>query len=124
VRKNAYEIKFIDTSYINYDDIVNICTLAVMKNGLSLHYALKYLKDQNDDICILALKNNNLAIKYIKEQNEIICGLFKNNEVSWNNYNEEKQIFVNGAIYIDEKYESFDIYHNLISKKYDLHVIH
>ena len=36
-------------------------------------YALRYVKKQNDEICLEAVKQNGYALKYVKKQNDKIC---------------------------------------------------
>ena len=42
---------------------------AVKRNG----DALRYVKEQTEDICIEAVKRNGYALQYVKEQTEDIC---------------------------------------------------
>jgi hypothetical protein len=35
--------------------------------------ALKYVKDQTEEICLEAVKQNGYALQYVKEQTEAIC---------------------------------------------------
>jgi len=42
---------------------------AVKQNG----YALQYVKDQTEAICLEAVKQNGLTLKYVKDQTEEIC---------------------------------------------------
>ncbi|MDW0076980.1 DUF4116 domain-containing protein [Clostridioides difficile] len=46
-----------------------ICLLAVKKNG----FVLNYVEEQTDEICIGAVRQNGYALKFVKEQNEEIC---------------------------------------------------
>ena len=48
-----------------------ICIFAVQQNGL----ILKYAKEQTEEICIYAVQQNGNALKYVKEQfqTEIMC---------------------------------------------------
>ena len=45
------------------------CLAAVMQDG----NALRYLKDQTEEICLAAVKQNGYALSYVKEQTEEIC---------------------------------------------------
>ena len=45
------------------------CLEAVKQNG----YALKYVKEQTEELCLEAVKENGDALRYVKEQTEKIC---------------------------------------------------
>ena len=47
----------------------DICLKAVEENG----YALKYVKEQDKDICLKAVEENGDALQYVKEQDKDIC---------------------------------------------------
>ena len=51
----------------NLSDAENI--EAVKRNG----YALQYVKDQTEQVCIEAVKRNGFALRYVKEQTEQVC---------------------------------------------------
>ena len=42
---------------------------AVKRNG----YALQYVKDQTEAICLEAVKEDGYALRYVKDQTEAIC---------------------------------------------------
>ena len=46
-----------------------ICLSAVKNNG----YALQYVKEQTGEICLSAVKQNGNALQYVKEQTEEMC---------------------------------------------------
>ena len=50
-------------------DVLKNKIKGVQHNGL----ALKYVKNQTDDICIAAVQQNSDALKYVKNQTEEIC---------------------------------------------------
>ncbi len=41
----------------------------IKRNGLFL----QHMKEQTDEICLIAVNNDGLALKYVKEQTEEIC---------------------------------------------------
>jgi len=47
----------------------NICLEAVKENG----DALKYVKNQTENICLEAVKQDGYALRYVKNQTENIC---------------------------------------------------
>ena len=42
---------------------------AVERNG----YALRYVKDQTEAVCIKAVENDGDALQYVKDQTEAVC---------------------------------------------------
>ncbi len=61
---NPY-INDLNKSFVKYvDDII----LKVKQNGL----ALKYVKEQTDEICMEDVKQNNILLKYVNIKN-IVC---------------------------------------------------
>lgn len=46
-----------------------MCILAVQNDGC----ALQYINNQSEEICILAVQNNPLALRYVKNQTDEIC---------------------------------------------------
>ena len=48
-----------------------MCRLAVQQHG----YALKFIKEQTEEMCRLAVQQNGYALKFIKEQTEEMCRL-------------------------------------------------
>ena len=51
------------------DQNEKICIAAVRNNGM----ALQFVKDQNEKICITAVRNNGMALQFVKRQTEDIC---------------------------------------------------
>jgi hypothetical protein len=50
-------------------DFYDFCKIAVTKNG----YALKYVKEQTDEICKLAVQKHGRALEYVNKQTDKIC---------------------------------------------------
>ena len=66
------------------------CIEKVKKNG----YALRYVKNQTDEICIEAVKQNGDALRYVKKQNDEIClEAVKENGYALN-YVNDKKLFI------------------------------
>jgi hypothetical protein len=53
----------------SYWHIYRFCIQAVKQNG----QALKYVKDQSDEVCLAAVKQTGIALKYVKDQTPEIC---------------------------------------------------
>ncbi|HBH1544200.1 TPA: DUF4116 domain-containing protein [Clostridioides difficile] len=53
-----------DELSLSEKQIFNLYIIAVRQNGL----ALEFIENQNDEICMEALKQNELAIKYVKDK--------------------------------------------------------
>ena len=53
------------------DQTEEICRLAVQQNGC----ALMYVKEQKEELCRLAVKKNGFALQYVNEQTEELCRL-------------------------------------------------
>jgi hypothetical protein len=64
IKNNLYETLF----NISYDRIVSI----IKENGILLEF-IKDVKDQTDELCLIAIEENYNAFKFIIDKNENIC---------------------------------------------------
>jgi hypothetical protein len=82
-----------DKTWLTYvrDQTIDMCMMAVLKNGLLLEYvhnqlsticlsavrqngnALQFVKNQTEEICKIAIKNTSSALQFVKNQTEEIC---------------------------------------------------
>jgi hypothetical protein len=46
-----------------------LCKIAVQQN----HCALRYVKEQTDELCKIAVQQNGGALRYVKEQTDELC---------------------------------------------------
>ena len=60
-----------DPEYLKYipDQTEELCLVAVNESG----FALRYVKDKTYEICLAAVKKNGYALKYIDDQTEELC---------------------------------------------------
>ncbi len=116
-----YNYEFINFEYLNnYLPIHDIYKIFVTTNGL----ALQFIKEQTEEICLLAVKNNHISFQYVKNKTFDICkivlnkyglflkGLNKNNYTK-EQYHELCNIAINNRCssleYVDEEFKTFDI---------------
>ena len=66
--KQVIELNYVHLQYVK-EQTDDICILAVKRDGS----ALKYVHKQTEDICKLAVQGNGFMLKYVKEQTNDIC---------------------------------------------------
>lgn len=105
LRHNLYYINEIEQTY-------ELCKYVVKKNGL----LLEYIKEQTEELCILAVKNDCYAFRYVEErfQTDYICKLaigqnYKNLLYVKNMTNEIKRYSVNCCGYAIQFIDKPDI---------------
>lgn len=72
VREDAFKAdRYIIKEIINFDDMSDDFWLNILRHDSR---ALKYIKNQTEEMCILAVKQNGLMLEYVRNQTNKICG--------------------------------------------------
>ena len=90
VKNNGFALRYVKKEY----QTLELCNLALQQNGCAIKYvkessnelrklaiktsngeALRYIDDQTEELCILAMQLNGLCLQYVINQTEEMCDL-------------------------------------------------